>query len=242
MTAQPRSGHQAAGPSRQNGDENDGTRPPVRTFKPRRRSLTPRRAELFARLAPRFCLEEQGPPIDLAGVFGRESGVVLDIGFGIADCLLPIAVAEPELDVIGVEVHTPGIAGALAGIEQHGLTNVRLVHGDALLFLDRLPARSLAGVRIFFPDPWPKARHRHRRLVRDDVIARLVTLLRVGGWLHLATDNDEYAAQMRAVCDANDALVGGPISRPAERPLTRYEQKGVEAGRSIVDFRYRRTT
>jgi tRNA (guanine-N7-)-methyltransferase len=214
--------------------------PPVRTFKPRRRSLTPRRAEVFARLAPIYTLADQGPIVDLDATFGHLAHVVLDIGFGIADMLLVMARAEPALDLIGIEVHTPGIAGALAGIEQHGLTNVRLVHGDALLFLDRLPERSLTGVRIFFPDPWPKARHQHRRLVRDDVVARLVALLRPGGWLHLATDNDDYAAQMRSVCDANDALVGGPIPRPAERPLTRYEQKGVEAGRVVVDFRYQR--
>ena len=214
--------------------------PPVRTFKPRRRSLTPRRAELFERLAPIYTLADQGPTLDLDATFGKPANVVLDIGFGIADGLLAMARAEPALDVIGIEVHTPGIAGALAGIEQHGLTNVRLVHGDALLFLERLPDRSLTGVRIFFPDPWPKARHQHRRLVRDDVVAQLVTLLRPGGWLHLATDNADYAAQMRSVCDANAALVGGPIPRPAERPLTRYEQKGVDAGRGAVDFRYRR--
>ena len=215
--------------------------PPVRTFKPRRRSLTPRRAELFERLAPIYTLADHGPTLDLAGVFGRDGEVVLDIGFGIADGLLAMAVAEQELDVIGIEVHTPGIAGALAGIEQNGLTNVRLVHGDALLFLDRLPERSVVGVRIFFPDPWPKARHHHRRLVRQDVIARLVTLLRVGGWLHLATDNDEYAEQMQSVCEANPSLDGGPIPRPVDRPLTRYEHKGIEAGRAVVDFRYRRT-
>ena len=214
--------------------------PPVRTFKPRRRSLTPRRAELFERLAPTFVLEDQGPRLDLATVFGRVGDVVLDIGFGIADCLLTMAAAQPGLDVIGVEVHTPGVAGALAGIEEHGLSNVRLVHGDAVLFLDRLAAGSLAGVRIFFPDPWPKARHHHRRLVRDDIVERLVELLAPGGWLHLATDNDDYAEQMQRVCDSNAHLRGGPVPRPTDRPLTRYEQKGIAAGHAVVDFHYAR--
>ena len=214
--------------------------PPVRTFKPRRRSLTPRRAELFQRLAPAFTLADAGTVLDLDLVFGHPADVVLDIGFGISDCLLAMAIAQPQLDVIGVEVHTPGIAGALAGIEEHGLTNVRLVHGDAVLFLDRLAERSLTGVRIFFPDPWPKARHRHRRLVRDDIVDRLVGLLRTDGWLHLATDNDDYAEQMRGVCDANSALHGGPIPRPPDRPVTRYEQKGIDAGHHVVDFRYSR--
>ena len=213
-------------------------RPPVRTFKPRRRSLTPGRAEVFTRLAPLFTLAEQGPRLDVDEVFGRRADVVLDIGFGIADCLLTMAAAQRDLDVIGVEVHTPGIAGALAGIEEHGLTNVRLVHGDALQFVSRVPAGSLTGIRILFPDPWPKVRHHHRRLVRDDVVARLVALLRTDGWFHLATDNADYAAQMQAVCDANAALRGGTIPRPRERPLTRYEQKGIEAGHTVVDLWY----
>jgi tRNA (guanine-N7-)-methyltransferase len=217
-------------------------RPPVRTFKPRRRSLTPGRAELFARLAPVFTLPEDGPLLDLDEVFGRSASVVLDIGFGVADSLLTMAVAQPDLDVIGVEVHTPGIAGALAGIEEHGLTNVRLVHGDALQFVARVPLGSLAGVRIFFPDPWPKARHHHRRLVREDVVPRLVALLRADGWLHLATDNDDYAEQMQLVCDSYRALRGGPIARPADRPLTRYEQKGIEAGHTVIDFWYNRVS
>ena len=178
--------------------------------------------------------------LDLGVVFGRSGSVVLDIGIGVGDTLLTMAAQQTELDVIGVDVHTPGIAHTLAGIEEQELTNVRLVHGDALPFLDRLPAQSLAGIRIFFPDPWPKARHHHRRLVRDDVVARLVELLRPDGWLHVATDNDDYAEQMQLVCDAHPMLSGGPIPRPPERPLTRYEQKVVEAGHTVVDFWYKR--
>jgi tRNA (guanine-N7-)-methyltransferase len=234
------SGHQSAELSRQDGDQNGVDHPPVRTFKPRRRPLSTARAELFARLAPRFTLEEQGPPLDIADVFGSHGVVVLDIGIGVGDAMLTMARAQPELHVIGVDVHTPGIAHVLAGIEEHGLTNVRLVHGDALQFVSRMPLRSLTGIRIFFPDPWPKARHHHRRLVSDNVVARLVGLLRPDGWLHLATDNDDYAEQMRLVCDAHPRLTGGPIERPPERPLTRYEQKGIEAGHTVVDFWYNR--
>ena len=118
---------------------------------------------------------------------------------------------------------------------------MRLVHGDALQFLDRLPTESLAGIRIFFPDPWPKARHHHRRLVRDDVVARLVALLRPDGWLHLATDNDDYAEQMqRRVRRPSGADAAGRSARPAERPLTRYEQKGIDADHTVVDFWYNR--
>jgi len=212
----------------------------VRTFKPRRRPLSPARAELFARLAPQFTLDEVGPLLDLGAVFGRSGDVVLDIGIGVGDQLLTMEAAQPDLDEIGVDVHTPGIAHVLAGIEENELTNVRLVHGDALQFIDRLTDGALTGIRIFFPDPWPKARHHHRRLVREDVIERLAALLRPDGWLHLATDNDDYAEQMQLVCDAHPGLCGGPISRPSERPLTRYEQKGIDAGHTIVDLWYDR--
>ncbi len=214
----------------------------MRTFKPRRRPLSTARAELFARLAPRFTLEEQGPLLDLADVFGAEGEVVLDIGIGVGDAMLTMARAQLELNVIGVDVHTPGIAHVLAGIEEHGLTNVRVVHGDALQFVSRVPLGSLTGIRIFFPDPWPKARHHHRRMVRGDVVAQLVKLLHPDGWLHLATDNDDYADQMQVVCGAHPELRGGRIPRPSERPQTRYEQKGIEAGHTVVDFWYNRVS
>ena len=147
--------------------------PPVRTFKPRRRSLSPGADPGVRALAPRFTLAEEGPltrprrGVRAKGQRGarhrvRYRRLPAHDGRGPAD-----------LDVIGVEVHTPGIAGALAGIEEHGLTNVRLVHGDTLQFVSRVPCESLTSIRIFFPDPWPKVRHHHRRLVRDDVVARL---------------------------------------------------------------------
>jgi tRNA (guanine-N7-)-methyltransferase len=204
----------------------------TRTFKPRRRQLSARRAAALDGGMPRWSLAEEGPPLDLTG------DVVLDIGIGVGDGLVPLAIAEPRVDVIGCDVHTPGIAAVLAAIEEHGLANVRVVHGDAIGFLDRLVPGSLAGVRIWFPDPWPKARQRHRRLVRPDVVERLVERLRDGGWLHLATDIDEYAAQMRRVCDDHPALEGGVIDRPAWRPVTRYEQRGLDAGRAVTDLWY----
>jgi tRNA (guanine-N7-)-methyltransferase len=138
-------------------------------------------------------------------------------------------------------VHTPGIASTLAAIDAEGLANVRLVHGDALGFLPRLPPSSLEGVRIFFPDPWPMARHHLRRIVRPDVVAELVIRLRPGGWLHLATDIDDYADQMRTVCGAHPALSAGRIDDRAGRPSTRYERKGIDAGRTAVDLWYNRS-
>ena len=214
--------------------------PPVRTFKPRRRPLSSARAALFDRLAPEWCLDEAGPELDPIEVFGRAAPLVLDVGIGLGDSLTTMAAAEPDVDVIGADVHTPGIASSLARIEELGLINVRLVHGDALVFLHRLPPGSLTGIRIFFPDPWPKARHRHRRMATPEHVERFVRALAPGGWIHLATDIDDYALQMQRVCDARDDLTGGVIDRPDGRPVTRYERKGLTAGRTSTDLVYRR--
>lgn len=208
----------------------------TRTFKPRRRQLSARRTAALDAGMPRWAFDEAGPVLELAG------DVVLDIGIGAGDALVPLAIAEPHRTVIGCDVHTPGIAAVLSAIEEHALTNVRVVHGDAIGFLDRLVPGSLAGVRIWFPDPWQKARQRHRRLVRPDVADRLVDRLRPGGWLHLATDIDDYAAQMGRVCGAHPQLDGGPIARPEWRPVTRYEQRGLDAGRTVTDLWYERRT
>ena len=214
--------------------------PPIRTFKPRRRPLSPARTELFERLAPVWCIDEVGEPFEPVAVFGRVAPLVIDIGIGFGDSLTTVAAADPTVDLIGADVHTPGIASTLARIESMGLTNVRLLHGDALVFLQRIAPGSLAGIRIYFPDPWPKARHRHRRMTSEEHLDRFVSLLEPGGTLHVATDMDDYAAQTRRVCDDHRSLEGGAVPRPAWRPVTRYERKGLDAGRSVTDLIYRR--
>lgn len=193
----------------------------------------------MARLEPRFCLDEIGDPLDSAVTFEREAPVVVDIGIGLGDSLTSMADADPATDLIGCDVHTPGIASTLARIESMGLANVRLVHGDALVFLDRIAPASLAGIRIFFPDPWPKARHRHRRMANEENIDRFVRLLAPGGFLHVATDVTDYAVRTTRICDAHPALAGGVIDRPDWRPVTRYEHIGLAAGHTITDVLYR---
>ena len=212
----------------------------VRTFKPRRRPLTPERAALMTRLAPAWCIAETGEPFDPVATFGRSAPLVVDIGIGLGDSLTTMAAAEPDTDVVGCDVHTPGIASTLARIEATELTNVRLVHGDALVFLDRIGSGSLAGIHMFFPDPWPKARHRHRRMTTEVHVERFVGLLAPGGILHVATDIDDYAAQTERVCGGHPDLDGGVIDRPDWRPVTRYEGKGLAAGHTITDLLYRR--
>jgi tRNA (guanine-N7-)-methyltransferase len=212
----------------------------VRTFKPRRRQLTPARAELYERLRPTMCLAVDGGRFDPVAEFGRRAPLILDIGIGHGDSTTTAAAAEPEFDVVGADVHTPGIASTLARIESMGLANVRLVHGDALRFAERIEPGSLRSIRIYFPDPWHKARHRARRMASAANLDLFCTLLAPGGSLHIATDIDDYAVQVQRLADAHHELDGGVIDRPTWRPVTRYERKGLDAGRAVTDLIYRR--
>jgi tRNA (guanine-N7-)-methyltransferase len=186
----------------------------------------------------RWGLAVDGGQLSFEDVFGATGDVVLDIGFGGGEALIEVAEARPREHVVGIDVHTPGVAAVLEAIEGRGLRNVRVVDGDVIDFMGRIPPRSLAAIRVFFPDPWPKRQQRSRRLIRTDVACRLVALLRTGGTLHLATDSVDYAQQIRAVCDAVPVLRGGPIERPSWRPITRFERRAVDEGRTAVDLFY----
>ena len=223
------------------GESARSVRRPAASFKVRRRSLSPKRQAEFDEWIQRWSLDLNGLPLDWAEVFGRDGDVVLDVGFGHGEATIEMAADQPELDVIGVEVHTPGVVTVLDAIEHRQLHHIRVVHGDLLPFLDRIAPGSLAAIRIYFPDPWTKRRNFHRRLVGGDVVAALCDRLRVGGQLHLATDIVDYAEAMQQVCDAEPRLSGGVIDRPNWRPLTRFEQRGLEAGRSPTDLLYTRT-
>ncbi len=208
--------------------------PPARSFQPRRRKLGPTRLAAYERLRRRFGIEVTGPPLE------PEAGTVLDIGFGYGAALIELARVRPGEPVIGVEVHTPGVANVLEAIEAAGWDHVRVAEADVLDLLPRLPPASLAGIRIWFPDPWPKLRQQRRRLVRPEVVAVLVDRLVPGGFLHVATDSADYAAQVQRVCAAHPELRGGIIARPAWRPVTAYERRGLAAGRQPLDLWYDR--
>jgi tRNA (guanine-N7-)-methyltransferase len=214
------------------------TYPPQRSFKPRRRGLSPSRLASYERAMARWGLAVDGSQLSFAEVFGDAADVVLDVGFGGGEALIELAEVRPQEHVIGVDVHTPGIAAVLGEVQRRGLGNVRVVEGDAVDFLRRIPADSLAGIRVFFPDPWPKQRQRSRRLIRPAVVARFVECLRPGGDLQLATDDADYATRMRVVCDDTPGLTGGFIDRPSWRPVTRFEQRGVDEGRPPIDLSY----
>ena len=236
------------------------------TVKPRRRRLSERRRADMQRWLETRGLEPTGPPLDWRLVFGhhRSPGadplidpvsdpgtagsadapldalldVVLDIGFGHGESVLELARRSPDSGLVAVEVHTPGVATLLEIVEREGLDNVRVVHGDALVLIERIPAASLAEVRALFPDPWTKTRQHHRRLVRDDVVAALTDRLRIDGVIRLATDVDDYAERMIAACDGEPRLSGGRIGEPTDRPTTRFERRAIAEGRRTTDLRY----
>lgn len=219
--------------------------PANRTFYPRRGRVSKRHETGLEQLYPRHGVSIDTVPLDLSRCFGRPAPVVLEIGSGMGDTTAAMAAADPDRDYLAVEVHPPGVANLLWHIEERGLTNLRVHDGDAVELLDRALAPGvLDAVHVFFPDPWPKPRHHKRRLISPERIDLLTSRLRPGGTLHCATDWSEYAQVMLGVLSAADGLVNahpGFAPRMAARPVTKFEQRGVAAGRDIFDLEFRRT-
>ncbi|MGB8022665.1 MAG: tRNA (guanosine(46)-N7)-methyltransferase TrmB [Candidatus Nanopelagicales bacterium] len=205
--------------------------------------MTPSAASALGRLLPTWGVQAHGAPADLADLFDPPLPVVLEIGPGMGQATLAMARADPATGVVAVDVHTPGIGALLAAVERLGLANVRVCVGDAVDLMDRLGPGTLAGIRAYFPDPWPKVRHHKRRLIQPAFVRRAAELLAPGGTLHLATDMADYADQMLAVCAAEPLLENiseGFLERPAWRPETGYEARGIAAGRPSRDLILRR--
>ncbi len=197
-------------------------------------------------LWPRYGVECAAAPLDPRSLFGRTAPLVVEIGFGNGDNLLAIAAANPASDFLGVEVHRPGVGRLLLGLEERGLTNVRVVCQDAVEVFERhIPPRSVAEILILFPDPWPKKRHHKRRLIQGAFVGLLVRSLAGGGVLRLATDWEPYALEMletlRATAELQNLAPGGAFApRPAERAPTRFERRGERLGHEVWDLAFRR--
>ena len=219
----------------------------VLSYSRRGSRFTPTQAAAWAAHHEQMVIPETSldtPGFVLRDAFDRPSGhdapLVVEIGCGIGEATAALAAARPTHDVLALEVWLPGVADALWRIAEAGADNVRLCDVDAAWTFDALlEPRSVSEVWTFFPDPWPKTKHHKRRLVDAEFAALVASRLVPGGWWRLATDWGHYAEQMVAVLDAEPGLEGGVVERWAERPLTRFERKGVEAGRDIVDLAYR---
>lgn len=215
----------------------------IRSYVLREGRLTPGQQRAFDTLWPQWGLEYQPRQLDLHQVFGNDHPVYLEIGFGNGESLAEMARRHPERNYIGVEVHGPGVGHLLLKLQEYGCTNVRTVRHDAVEVLDHMlgPA-SLQGVYLFFPDPWHKKRHHKRRILQPPFLDKLARVIRVGGFFHAATDWQHYAEQMMDVLGAeglrfeNQAGPGDYTPRPAERPLTKFEQRGQRLGHGVWDL------
>ncbi|MBB6034432.1 tRNA (guanine-N7-)-methyltransferase [Phytomonospora endophytica] len=213
----------------------------VRTFQPRRGRVSDRHEDALARLLPVYGVDES---FEAATAFGRSAPLILEIGSGMGQATAEMAAADPGRDYLAVEVHPPGIANLLWLVEERGLRNVRVFDGDALDFArGTLPEASLAALHVYFPDPWPKPRHHKRRIIQAGHVELLRSRLAPGGVFHCATDWAEYAERMLKVLTADPELENtaeGFAARPGHRPVTKFERRGVAAGREIFDLVFRR--
>lgn len=216
----------------------------IRSFVLRAGRMGSGQSRALQELGPRFVLPYDDGVLDFAAVFGRAAPVIVEIGFGMGDATATIAAAMPEVDFLGIEVHPPGVGALLKRIGEAGLGNLRIVQHDAVEVLNRMIApASLAGVHLWFPDPWPKKRHHKRRLVQPGFAALLAARIAPGGYLHAATDWQDYAEQMLAVLSAEPLLANtapGFAPRPPRRPLTKFEQRGLKLGHGVWDLLFTR--
>ncbi|MFJ9177093.1 tRNA (guanosine(46)-N7)-methyltransferase TrmB [Streptomyces sp. NPDC102360] len=219
----------------------------IRSFQPRRGRVTDAQADALQRLWPKWGLDIDGRRrLDLAEMFPGVERVVLEIGFGMGEATAQMAQDDPTTGILAVDVHTPGQGNLLNLADRAGTDNVRVANGDAIVLLrDMLPDDCLDGLRVYFPDPWPKKRHNKRRLIQAEFLSLVGGPLKPGALVHCATDWEDYAEQMLEVLTAhpdyeNAVEGGGYAPRPEFRPLTRFEGKGLDKSHVVHDLLFRR--
>ncbi|MBB5193011.1 tRNA (guanine-N7-)-methyltransferase [Silvimonas terrae] len=212
----------------------------IRSFVLRQGHLSTGQERAIAEFGPKYVIEYTPEPLDLDAAFGRHAPRILEIGFGMGQATAQIAGNAPEQDFLGCEVHTPGVGSLLKLVGEQSLTNIRIVQHDVVDVLEHMIApASLDGVHVFFPDPWHKKRHNKRRLIQPDFLKLLVSRIKQGGYVHLATDWEDYAIQMLEVLGGESALQNtaeGYAPRPDYRPLTKFEQRGINLGHGVWDL------
>ena len=212
----------------------------IRSYVLRQGRVSNAQQRCYQNLMPRYGIAYTTQTLDLNAVFGRHAPRILEIGFGMGESTAAIAQAHPGQDYLAVEVHTPGVGSLLKQMEEKNLGNIRIIQHDAVEVLrDMLADDALDGVHIFFPDPWHKARHNKRRLIQAPFVAQLAQKLKPGGYLHVATDWQDYAEQVLAVLSAEPWLrntASDYAPRPAYRPLTKFEQRGLRLGHGVWDL------
>jgi tRNA (guanine-N7-)-methyltransferase len=218
----------------------------IRSFVRRQGRVSPAQQRAVETLLPQFGIACGTQTLDLAQAFMRPAPRILEIGFGMGDSTATIALDHPENDYLCLEVHTPGVGNLLKLIDAQQIKNIRIIQHDAVEVLrDMLGDATLDGVHIFFPDPWHKARHNKRRLIQAPFIATLVQKIKSGGYLHVATDWQDYAEQVLRVLNEEPLLkntVADYAPRPAYRPLTKFEKRGLNLGHGVWDMVFKRAS
>jgi len=216
----------------------------IKSFVRRAGRTTTGQAKALSELGPQFIRPYQPELFDYTDAFGRNAPTVLEIGFGMGETTAHIAALMPQTNFLCCEVHEPGVGALVKRIGEQNLANIRIISHDAVEVIDRmLPLASLAGVHVFFPDPWHKTKHNKRRLIQPPLVARLAARLQPGGYLHCATDWQPYAEQMLEVLSAEPLLANtaeGYATKPSYRPLTKFENRGLKLGHGVWDLVFRR--
>ena len=216
----------------------------IRSYVLRQGRASSAQQRCYQSLLPQYGVRYSAQTVDLDSLFGRSSAKILEIGFGMGESTAEIAQAHPQHDYLAIEVHSPGVGSLLKYIEEKKLSNIRIIQHDAVEVLrDMLASDSLDAVHIFFPDPWHKSRHNKRRLIQPPFIAQLVTKLKPGAHIHVATDWREYADQILKVLTAQPLLQNTSdefAPRPDYRPLTKFEQRGLRLGHGVWDVIFQR--
>ncbi|MFW2440660.1 MAG: tRNA (guanosine(46)-N7)-methyltransferase TrmB [Arenicellales bacterium] len=218
----------------------------IRSYVRREGRFTPSQRLAFESLWPVYGIDNTTEQWNFEKLFGRQSDVFLELGFGDGRVLKTLSARHPENDYLGIEVHRPGVGRIMRELNEEGLMNVKLAAEDGMEILQQnIAAKSLAGLLIFFPDPWHKKKHHKRRMIQQDFVQIATTRIKPGGILHLATDWEDYATQMMEVLSAeplleNIQLENTFVERPESRPLTKYEQRGLRLGHGVWDLLFRR--
>ena len=217
----------------------------IKSFVLRAGRVSPRQQQGLDIKLAKYSLPLLDSPWDFTALFGRKADVIVEIGFGMGASLLQMAINEPNINFVGIEVHRAGVGSLAADLADNEVSNVKIVDTDAVeVFKKHIPEQSLAGVQIFFPDPWHKKKHNKRRLIQVEFINLLVTKIQKGGFIHCATDWEDYAHYMLDVLSSNSKLCnlepkGQYISRPDTRPVTKFEKRGAKLGHSVWDLKFK---
>ena len=211
----------------------------IRSFVKREGRMSSRQQNAIDSLLPTFGITFNNKPIDLTTLFGKQSTTILEIGFGMGHSLAQMAIDNPDINYIGIEVHRPGVGSLLATIGENKISNIRVINHDAVEVLQKsILDNSLDGIQIFFPDPWPKKRHHKRRLIQQPFVELLARKLKPEARLHIATDWKNYAEWIEDILKNNTYFSRLPANTPHQRTMTKFEKRGIELGHGVWDLIY----